>query len=40
MIKSLQRQQRYLSPASEVNPAATASTNEKRMLFVCKKKIM
>jgi hypothetical protein len=38
-IKSLQRQQRYLSPASRVNSAATASTDEKRALFIWKKKI-
>jgi len=37
MIKSLQRQQRYLSPASRDSPAATASRDEKRTVFIRKK---
>jgi hypothetical protein len=36
-IKSLQRQQRYLSPASRDSPAATASRDEKRKVFIRKK---
>jgi len=40
MIKSLQRQQPYLSPASRDSPAATASRDEKRTVFIRKKKLL
>lgn len=39
-IKSLQHQQRYLSPASGVNSAARASTDEKRAVFFWKTKLI
>jgi hypothetical protein len=40
MIKSLQRQQPYLSAASRDSPAATESRDEKRTVFIMKKKLL